>query len=211
MELVPLGDEFSVDGLSLEGRGRPTIMQCEAALGRVRLVFGAAKYWLGDLMNLTETLFAEEASQLIDQSFLSEKDAKAFMFVAAKVAPSVRAHAQSWDHARVVAGLTPEAQVEWLDRAREDDWTARKLASELAQAKAGGKVVMRWWLVVECGTEEKREKLAEDIEARGGFIVKRQEKLARERKAPKAKAGPLTAQKKRRGAPKRNTVRRVPK
>ena len=212
MELVPLGPAFVVDSLALDRRGAPaTFAQCEGGLARLKTIYGAARYWLGDLMNLTEGLFAEESSQLIDASFLSEANVKAFTFVSKNVAATTRAHAQSWDHAKVVAALKVEDQVDWLDRSRADDWTARKLANEIAQAKADGKTVMRWWLVVECGSEAKRNKLADDLEARGGFIIKKQEKMAKVAKPKRKKKGPITAQKKHKGAPKMNRVKRVPK
>ncbi len=138
-----------------------------------------------------ETLFSEEAAQVIDQSYLSEAEVKAYGLVAKCVLPPTRSHAPSWDHAKAVVGVKdPEKQVEWLDRARAEAWSARKLASEIAQAGANGKSVMRWWLVVEAGTEAKRDKLADRLEVEG-FTVKRQEKLKkiekpkREKKAAK--------------------------
>jgi hypothetical protein len=209
--LVVLAAPFVVDGVALAKREMmsATFAQCDDGLQRLKRIYGAARYWLGDLMNLTEGLFAEEASQLIDESFLSEAEVKAFTFVAAKVQPTARAHAPSWEHAKVVAVLPHEEQLEWLDKARAEAWSARKLASEVAQAKAGGKTVMRFWLVVECGTEARRDKLADRLEGEG-YGVKRSEKLAKAPKVKRAKKGPVTAQRKQRGAPKRNRTKRVP-
>jgi hypothetical protein len=126
------------------------------------------------------------------------------------VAPTTRAHAPSWEHARAVANLKAEQQVEWLDKARGEDWSARKLQTEIAKAGAQGKTVMRWWLVVECGTEAKRDGLAKRLEG-DGFAVKRQEALKKVPKPKRAKKGPVTAQRRQRGAAKLNTRRRVPK
>lgn len=211
LELVPLGPPFVVDSVALERRGAaPTLDQCGGALRRITKIMDGAKYWRGDLLNLSEGLFAEEASQIIDHELLDESAAKAEMFVAKHVAPTTRAHAQSWDHARVVAGLKVEQQVEWLDKSRADDWSARKLATEIGKDAAGGKTVVRYWLVVECGTEAKRDKLAEDLGAKG-FTVKKQEAMKKVPKPKKAKKGPVTAQKKHRGAPKMNTRKRVPR
>jgi hypothetical protein len=161
-------------------------------------------------MNLAEGLFAEEASQVIDSDLLDEAEAKAEMFVAKHVAPTTRAHAPSWEHARVVAALKAEKQAEWLDKARAEGWSARKLQTALAQAGAQGKTVMRFWLVVECGTEAKRDALGDKLE-REGYGVKRQEAMRKVPKPKKAKKGPVTAQRRQRGATKMNTRRRVPK
>jgi hypothetical protein len=213
LELVTLGPMFVVDHMGLTQREsglRPTLEQCGEALRRIGKITETVKYWRGDLMNLTETLFHEEAAQVIDSEALDEKDAKAEMFVASRVAPSTRAHALSWDHARAVAKMATPQQIEWLDKARESDWSARKLANEIAIFGAEGKTVMRWWLVVECGTEAKRDKLAEELGPRG-YIVKKQEKMQKVPKPKKAKKEAVTAQRKHRGAPKMNTRKRVPK
>ena len=211
MELVPLGPPFVVDSVALERRGQtpPTLQQCDSALRRVTKIKDSVRYWRGDLLNLTEGLFAEQASQIIDQEMLDEAEAKAEMFVAKNVKPTVRAHAPSWEHARAVAHLKEDKQIEWLDKARGDAWSVRKMSSEVQQAAAKGKTVMRFWLVVECGTEAKRDKLAEKLEAEG-FGVKRQEAMRKVAKPKKAKKD-VTAQKRRKGAPKMNTRKRLPK
>lgn len=215
LELVPLGPPFVVDSVALEQRGSapPDFRHCELALGRVKKIYGAVRYWLGDLMNLTETLFAEEASQLIDAEFLSEQEVKDFCFVSKNVKPTTRAHAQSWEHAKVVARLKEDDQVEWLDKSREGDWSSRKLATEIGVAAAKGKTTVKFWLIVECGTEARQEKLAEKLTAEG-YGVKKQDKVvkvAKAKKPKKEKRGPVTAQKKRRGAPKMNTRKRLPR
>jgi hypothetical protein len=207
LELVPLGPPFVVDSVGLAQRGGPpTLKQCGYALSRITRIKDAVRYWRGDLMNLTEGLFAEEASQVIDSDLLDEAEAKAEMFVAKHVAPTTRAHAPSWEHAKVVAALKAEKQVEWLDKARGEGWSARKLQTALAQAGAQGKTVMRFWLVVECGTEAKRDALGEKLE-REGYGVKRQEAMRKVPKQKKSKKGPVTARAKR-ATPKASTRRR---
>lgn len=213
LELVSIGPLFVVDSVAVGQKpgSPPTLDQCGQALRRVVKIKDAVRYWLGDLMNLTEGLFAEEASQVIDQELLTEAEAREYTFVAKAVGPTVRAHAPSYEHAKAVARLKPEDQVEWLDKARgaDEPWSARKLQSEIAQALAEGKTIMRWWLVVECGTEAKRDKLADELGPRG-YIVKRQEKLARVKTPKRKKKSVVTAQKRQKGAPKRNRRQRVP-
>lgn len=221
LELVPLGPAFVVDSVAVAARpGQPlTVEQCGEALRRVTRIKDAVRYWRGDLMNLAETLFAEEASQIVDHELLSEAEAAAEKRVAKNVLPTTRAHAPTWEHAHAVAHLTPEAQVEWLDKARagsagaggtDEPWSARKMATEIARAGAEGKTVMRWWLVVETKTEVLRNKLADELSARG-HGVKKQEKLAKVKRAKRKKKGPVTAQRKRKGAAPLNTRKRVPR
>jgi hypothetical protein len=200
LELVPLGQPFIVDAVALERRGGPpTLEQCGTALERVKKVYCGVRYWLGDLLLLTEGLFAEEASQIIDQELLTEADVKAFTFVSKNVAPTTRSHALSWEHAKAVAPLkSAERQVEWLDRARGENWSPRKLATEIEKANATGKTELKFWLVVgPIPTEAKMETLAKKVEA-DGYGVKRQEKLKKVKTAKKAKKA-ITARKKRAG------------
>lgn len=211
-ELVVLG-ALVVDSVALTTRGgSPTFDQWAEAADRLRKIHGATKYWIGDLLNMGEGLFSEEASQVIDQSFLGEQEVKSYTAVAKAVLPTTRAHAQSWDHARAVSGLKDKAtQEEWLDKSRAEDWSARKLRSEIeASGAEPGKTTMRWWLVVECKTESLRDKVADELKARG-HSVKKQEKLSKAPKPKKAKRGPVTAQRKHKGAPKMNRTKRVPR
>jgi hypothetical protein len=211
-ELVVLGNPFVVDSVALTRRNDGvalTLGQCAAALGRITHIRAATKYWRGDVLNLAGTLFGEEASQLLDPELLDEKETREEQRVAEKVGPVARAHAPTWEHAQAVAKLAQPQQIEWLDRARGEDWSARKLSSELASFAAQGKTQMRFWLVVECGTEAKRDKLADQLSAQG-FTIKKQEALRKVPKPKKAKKGPVTAQRKHKGAPKMNTRKRVP-
>lgn len=210
LELVELGPTFVVDSVALaprSGNGPVTVESCSKALVRITKIKDAVRYWRGDVMNLAETLFKEEGSQLLDADLMDEQEAKDECLVSGKVGPVARSHSPSWDHSKAVVRLPEPEQFEWLDRARSEDWSARKLASEIAQSKAKGKTVMKFWLIVECGTEARMEKLAAELVPKG-YNVKRQEKL---RKVAKEKKGPVTAQRKHKGAPKMNTRKRTPR
>jgi gamma-glutamyltranspeptidase len=103
-----------------------------------------------------------------------------------------------------VLHLKDEDQVEWLDRSRAESWTPRKLSTEIQAATAEpGKTAMRFWLVVECGTQNRMEKLAEKLTA-DGYTVKRQEKLSKVKVIKRKKKEPVTAKKKRSGDRPRN-------
>ncbi len=206
-ELVDLGAALVVDSAGLARRQSvqiASVTDLDRPMRRIAAVLRAIRFWRGDLMNLAETLFGEEAAQIVDSEHLTEAEARAEKLVAAKVKPTTRAHAQSWDHARAVLALNDDQQVEWLDKSRAESWTARKLAAEVAQAIAGpGKTSMRFWLVVECGTEARRDKLADELSVKG-YTIKKQEKLSKVAKPKRKKKEPVTAKKKRSGERPRN-------
>ncbi len=214
LTIIDLGEQLVVGTTALERRQSMTIdsvQQLDRPMRHVSSIITFGRCYRGDLMNLAETLFGEEAAQIVDSEHLTEAEAAAEKYVASHVKPTTRAHAQSWEHMRAVADLKDEEQAEWLDRSRAESWSAGKLANEIRASKAGeGKTVMRFWLVVECGTEARRDKLADELGPRG-YTVKRQEKLSKVAKPKKARKGPVTAQKKHKGTPKRNTRKRPPK
>jgi len=208
-ELVPLArNHLVVDSVALEVHGEPpTFEQWSRGADHLKKIHGAVRFWLGDLINLGESLFLEEASQVIDQSFLSEKEVKDYSYVAKLVKPTVRAAAQSWEHCHAVAraGIqAPEKQREWLERSRGEDWTARKLATEIAMATLDGKTFMKWFLVVDTPSEAKRDKLAEQLQA-DGWTVSKKEAV---KKAPKAKKAKKEVTARAKKAPKASTRRR---
>lgn len=197
--------------LSINGR-QPSLEECGEALKRLSSISATIKYWRGDLIVLTEGLYTEAASQLIDAELLDEAEASAERFVAHNVPPEMRALAPSWDHARVVANLKPAEQKKWLQQALDQDWIASKLKHEVLAAANGGETAVRYLLLVDAKTEAKQKELAKDLEARGYTCTPRTSvRKQRKKKAPKAKRGKkeVTA-KKRRGAPKMYTRRRPP-
>ena len=206
--LIPLAEQhLIVDQWALAQAGTLTLGKCGEALVKITQIGSAVRYWRGDLMNLAETLFHEESSQIIDSDYLTEAEAKAERFVAEKVKPTTRAHSPSWEHSRAVAKLPDEQQVEWLDRATAEDWSAGKLKTEMSLAGAA-KTFLQWMCVVDCGTENKRDKLADRLEGEGFTVLKR-DKVKKQPKPKKAKKGEVTA--KRRGPKKMNQARRPPK
>ena len=216
-QLVAVGAQFELGEHALTAPGPPpTMAQCGDGLMRLSKVASRIKFWGGDLLALTETLFAEEAAQIIDSELMDEREVKAEIFVATHVAPRVRDLAPAhdpWGYCNAVAGLKPSEQEEFLLRAGENDWSLSKLRAEVAAAKAGGESKMRFLLIVDVRTEALQEKVGAELEGRGYHVTKRTglRKEAKPKKAAKAKKGPVTAQRKHKGAPKMYTRRRAPK
>lgn len=196
--VVPLGPPFGLTATTLvvHNGDALTIEQAGEAAGRLKMVRGSLAYWMGDLIDIIEQRFGEQASQIIDPDFLDEKTVADYRFVAKNVAPPQRLLAPSWDHARAVASLKPAAQDKWLQRALDEDWIASKLKSEIAADGAGGDSAMRFLVIVDAKTEAKQQALAKQLEA-DGYACTLRTGVKKEKKA-KAKKG----KGKRKGAPR---------
>jgi hypothetical protein len=83
------------------------------------LLFGEQREW-GDKYT--------DALALFDLDYASLKDCK---WVAKSIELSRRSRQLSWGHHREVAGLEPDDQDRWLERAASNSWTARELRARL--------------------------------------------------------------------------------
>jgi hypothetical protein len=185
-DLVPLAEpfHFTPHGLKVVGP-KPTLEQCGQELHRLKLVRGGLDYNIGDLINLTEKLFGEDASQVIDAELLDERVASELRFVTGKVSEEVRKMSPGWEYSKAVAHLPKPQQEKWLQQALDQDWIASKLKSEIAAAAAGGSTAMRYLVIVDTKTESKQKELAKKLEG-DGFTVTVRTGVKKERK-PKAK------------------------
>lgn len=210
--LLPVGAPFALSqtALMVNNGDALTIEQAGQAAGKLKAVHGSLAYWMGDLIDIIETRFGEEAAQIIDPDFLDEKLVADYRAVAKAVAPPMRALAASWDHAKAVSRLKPEAQEKWLQKALDEDWIASKLKQEITAAGAGGDSSMRFLLIVDTKTEAKQKELAKRLEAEGFSCTLRAglKKEPKEKKAKKTRAKKEITARKRRGAPKPYTRRR---
>lgn len=188
-ELVTLGAPFHVDGLTLSARNGVTFEEAGAAALKLKQVHGALHWWIGDLIRLTEGLFHEEASQIIDQEFLDEKTITECRAVSASVGPDMRLMAPSWEHAKAISRLKPAEQKKFLQMCLDDSWTAAKLKSEVDAKSVGGKSGMRFILIVDAGTEAKQTALAKALE-KDGYSVTKRTGIKRVAKTKKGKASP---------------------
>lgn len=192
VDLVPLAEPFHFRTVGLKIMGpKPTLEQCGQALHRLRDIRAAIDYNLGDLINATERIHGEAASQVIDAELLDERVASELRFVTGKVGEDVRAMSPGWEYSKVVANLKPADQKKWLQQALDQDWIASKLKSEITASAVGGTSAMRYLLIVDTKTESKQNELAKKLEADGFVVTKRtgvkKERKAKSKKAPAAK------------------------
>jgi hypothetical protein len=186
--MVPLGKPFALTptALVVNNGDALTIEDGQQAARKLKVVHGALAYWMGDLIDIMERTFGEQAAQVIDADFLDEKLVNQYRFVAKAVAPPMRALAPSWEHAKAVAHLKPAAQEKWLQQAFNDDWIASKLRSEIDKAGDGAKTGMRFLIIVDAQTEAKQKALAAQLE-KDGFACTLRSSVKRERKGKKAR------------------------
>ena len=210
---VPSALVIGTHGLSVAEGSRLTKDQAAEATASLSAAMKAILYWVGDFAELLEGLFHEEASQFLDAEHFDEQTLAAARFVAKNVPLANREIAQSWPHAKAVAHLKPPVQAKLLQLSLDEDWSPAKLATEAKKAAAGGDdSALRFLLVVDCQTEKKQGEVKAALEKDGYAVTAR----TSVRKAPKAakpkreKKGEVTAQKKRRGAPKMYTRKRPP-
>lgn len=208
-QLITVGAQFDLDSVSLTAHGKPPITAFEQAFERLGQAQESVNYYLGDLVNLGESLYGEEAAQIIDNKHLDEKSVRTYQWVCKRVQPSERLVAQSFSHAQTVAALGRADQHKWLEKSRGEDWSVAKLKFEVASATELGRTKLQFVLIVNCVTEAKQEKLAKELESEGFVVTKRQsvariKKVKKEKKARAVKTrGPVDAVSSRRGRPKK--------
>lgn len=174
LETVRLGDHFKITPQGLFVSGRPSIDQFESLGETLRTLDKSVKFAVFDYFREVEERFGERGSQLIDASKWSEETLRVYRWTYKKVPQAVRRMDKlTMSHHQVVAKLTPKEQKKWLDRAAEGDeragvaepWSVSHLKSAV---RAGADPVVKMWVVVAyCDSEEKRDELAKELEARG--------------------------------------------
>ena len=160
---LKLGKWFRMTPVGLTITGRPDYDQCANLGEALRVVEHAAQFSVGDFINYVEDAFGEQASQIVDASNWSESTLKVYRWVCKQVPMAVRLPELSFSHHQVVAEFSPEDQASWLLRASdgEDDhaWSVGRLRKQIKLAKAGKQAEPKWYLLVDCGSEEKRGEL----------------------------------------------------
>lgn len=212
-QLVLFGTpEFMVDSVGLSKHGSITVGGTQRTLEVLLKIHQAVQLWIGDLINVAERTFGEEASQIIDQQTfenagLSESSVKTYAWVASRVSDSVRRIAQSFGHCQAVAALREDQQRKFLEESRANDWSVSKLKVEVASRTEEGRSKLRFLLIIDAGTETKQEKLRTELEGQG-FKVTTRQSVKREKKEKKPRAKKEVTARARKAAPKASTRRR---
>lgn len=198
-QLVLFGTpEFIVDSVGLSKHGAITLAGAHQTLEVLLKIHSAIPLWIGDAVRQIEGALGEDAHQVLDHEMfekhgISESTKKTYEWVAGRVADAERRIAQSFGHMQAVAALRPDQQRKFLEESRAEDWSVSKLKVQIASKTEEGRSKLRFFLLIDAGSEAKRDKLAERMEADGykvvkKDIVKRAAKPKKEKKAVTAKS-----------------------
>jgi hypothetical protein len=110
----------------------PLAMGDWLAIGRELFVINdASAWWLGDWLVYGQSRYPDRYRRAVEGTSLHYKTLRNYAWVARKFDPSRRHDALSFQHHAEVAGLPPEEQDVWLDRAEQDGWSVSMLRKRL--------------------------------------------------------------------------------
>jgi hypothetical protein len=114
----------------------PTLEQWSAAYAFATHTVEASPYWLGDLLAYAGTRadWGDRLDQAQGETGLARQTLINLAYVSRRVDQDARAVAPSHTHAAAVAKLDPPAQIEWLQAAATEGWTARELIQQMRGA-----------------------------------------------------------------------------
>lgn len=132
---------------SLDLRAADISYQDWENIGRaVGFVGNAWQWWVGDWLAVGEVLFGEEAAQAVDDRpsrydlarRITGKDQGTLQnirSVCGRVPKANRRQELDFTHHVKVASLEPDEQVEWLQRAIDEQWSTAELAAAIKEMK----------------------------------------------------------------------------
>ena len=147
---------FRFHPTSLEIVNEPPFERWVEMFEALKRAGAAIQFWLGDMINYGERAYGEKYSQFLEVR--QGGTLRNYAWVADNVPASLRNDNLSWDHHRRVASLPEPEQREWLDKADQEEWSARQLDREIAKETGGRPVLLYngqgrleagedgWWL-----------------------------------------------------------------
>ena len=129
---------FTLSETGLEPAGRPSFEEWQVAGRSLRLLGGAANWWIGDWLNYGDLTFGEMASQEL-QNFagFGYDMVRKVKWVSAKVKLCNRLHNLPWTHHHAVAALSGDEQRLWLQKAKDGEWSVKELESAIRAERNG--------------------------------------------------------------------------
>lgn len=133
-DLVPL------EGIDITETGwqpaRPLAFSEWREAGDQLLRVGRAwQWWVGDWILYGESAFEDKYADVIEQTGYEYATISHVISVARRVDASRRRDELSWSHHAEVAPLEPDQQVEWLQRAVDEDLTLARFRTVLREVK----------------------------------------------------------------------------
>lgn len=128
---------FTLTAVGVEVEGQPTIEEWRTAMQFIDRAASASMWWHGDMLRYGEATYGELASQDDGDEKYDYKTLRNAKYVAENVPMSRRRDTLSFGHHEVVAPLSPDQQVKWLDQAESETLTRSELRRVVADARAG--------------------------------------------------------------------------
>ena len=126
---------YRLRAFKAEPIGKPTLDQCINALTFAEAAEESSPYWVGDILLQIDSRpdFKEMRSQAIGQLRMPRQTQYNLKSISKRLTPAARAVAPSRKHAESVLTLPEPEQVEWLQAARDGEWTERELKHAIKQ------------------------------------------------------------------------------
>jgi hypothetical protein len=124
---------LSTTGLRL--REEMSYERFEAMLALFGAIHQSMQFAIGDALLYGEALFGEEVYQASEVLKLAPDTRNRYRRVAERVPINRRRPELSWSHHFVVSTLQPEEQIEWLQRAVDNDYSKHDLEELLREPK----------------------------------------------------------------------------
>lgn len=115
--------------------GEPDYEAWELIGRQLGYIQGAVHWWIGDWLNYGERAYGETYAQAMEETGFEYGTLANDKYVANVIGLSSRNESLSFKHHVAVAPLEPEQQKEWLDRAEEEDLSARELRHQIKEGK----------------------------------------------------------------------------
>lgn len=106
------------------------------SLGMVlRRTCQGVQFWIGDWIRYGQTSYGDKYTKAVEMTGLKYESLANDVYVASRVAVSLRNERLSFNHHYAVAALRPAQQKKWLERAESEGWSYRQLRKAIEQKK----------------------------------------------------------------------------
>ena len=124
-DLVKNGSPFEFQKTALICHRRPTFNELSTFVSSMSALEDGMQFWIGGCLNLAESLFGEQFSQLIPEG--KEHTYLVWKWVDSRVKPDTRRASLSFSHHQAVASLLHERQEIFLKRAEDEQLSVSSL------------------------------------------------------------------------------------
>lgn len=162
--------KFTLEPNGLTVEGRPQYEEWAELGGVLAVMECGLAFLVGDWLRYGEDRYGEQAAQVIDARSWSPETVRAYRWLADKVPVENRMlhRGLTIKHHMVVAALPVAQQRKWLREALNnggEPWTVARLKAAIRDG--GDQPVTAWYILVDCGSQRKRDELLKQLELDG--------------------------------------------